>query len=166
MFQFAGEVRWTGIERTSALFGEQDSPVSGAWAVPAHHALVDAAQRLHPVESRALDDFNLSALVPYDPQYLVDWPAETYRLTLDEAAVVARRQALPPLRALVEPTLEDIRDLDVSFARVAIDAFKLLLLPVWIARMPGSRPDRRAIVNGQTGSVHGSHQLDPARIVS
>jgi hypothetical protein len=45
----------------------------------------------------------------------------------------------------------------MSFSRMGVDAYKLLLLPFWVARFGdrfGDNDDRRlAMVNGQTGAV-------------
>jgi hypothetical protein len=157
MLTFAGEVRWSGVERRVLDFGhDRSDPVTGRWPVSGCSVLVAASERLPAARHGAMDAFDLDRLVPYDPRYLADWPAETFRVSLEEAAVAARRKAVSRLHAHVLRSLDRHEGLvDMSFARLAVDSFKLLLLPIWIARLGSPDEVRTAIVDGQTGTVHG-----------
>jgi hypothetical protein len=58
-----------------------------------------ASQKLH---SAALEEFDFTTMIPYEPGQLADWPAETYEVSLEAAVVTARTIALPAIRAEVE----------------------------------------------------------------
>jgi hypothetical protein len=99
--------------------------------------------------------FDLSAIVPYDSLRVAGHPTVAYGLTLDQASIPARRQAVDALGKQVEtdakeahPGLGEVR---VTFGRLGIDSFKLLLLPFWTAEIGAGDRRRLLIVNGQTG---------------
>jgi hypothetical protein len=158
MFSFGGLVDWRGVEHEPLDFqSKQPTPVSGELTLLERHALVCATAPLPATLQPLLESFDLTKLVPYDPKFLADWPAETYRLTLDEATISARRVAIAAIKESAPEELSGVQRLEMSFSRMGVDAYKLLLLPFWVARFGdrfGDNDDRRlAMVNGQTGAV-------------
>jgi hypothetical protein len=156
MFEFAGDVQWTGMPIDAGAFARRaPAPVSGSHPVMGTHALVCASDGLPEALRDSVQGFDLSRLVPYDVHYLADWPAETYRIPLETATIEARGIAVSNVREEVQEALEGVHNLQMSFARVAVDAFKLLLLPFWVCRIgpPGAR--RTALVNATNRAVSG-----------
>jgi hypothetical protein len=154
MLSFGGIVRWNGLEREPFDFDSRHpTPVSGDLTILERHALVCATQPLPAALQPLLDDFDLSKLVPYDPRLLSDWPAETYRLTLDEATPAARRIVIAAIKAVSKDELPGIQNIEMRFNRLGVDSYKLLLLPFWVARFGPGDARRLAMVNGQTGTV-------------
>jgi hypothetical protein len=101
--------------------------------------------------------FSLSDLVPYNESYLADWPAEVYEISVSDASLVARRRVLEKTRRLVQTrvdaTLRNVRDLQLNTGGVVVESFKLVLLPVWVARYRHEDTVYHVLVNGQTGKV-------------
>jgi hypothetical protein len=154
LFSFAGQVQWHGVEREPAgIGGEHRKPVAGTLTILDRHVLVPASPAFPDTLHRLLDDFDLADLVAYDPQYLADRPAEVYQVTLEEASRPARRRAIAAIREEAGEELTTIEHLELSFGRLGVDRFRLLLVPVWIARIATSGSPRLAIVNGQTGKA-------------
>lgn len=150
---FAGTATWRGYEREDEGFDRHAVEVSGDFTVLDHPAMV-AATSLLP--DAPIDNFDLTAMVPYDARQLAGIPAATYDITLDKASVAARRKAIATLR---ESIAEDVRssrvvyDLTMQFARLGIDRFKLLLLPFWLSQITHESERRLIFVNGQSGAL-------------
>jgi hypothetical protein len=152
MFTFAGEVRWSGVQRDRGGMGaEHRTPLAGTLTILDRQVLVPASPTFPDSLHLLLDDFDLAGLIAYDQQYLADRPAEVYQVTLEEASLPARRRAIAAIRQEAGEELATIEHLEMSFARVGVESFKLLLLPVWIAQIAASGSPKLAIVNGQTG---------------
>jgi hypothetical protein len=152
MFTFAGEAQWSGVERERlSLDSRHPVPVSGSLTVIDRHALVPATPTVPDRLIDLLNDFDLGTLVPYDARYLADFPSEMYQVSLDEASIPARRIALAAIKESAKDELDGVDDLEIKCPMVGIDAFKLLLLPLWMTRFDSPDAPQVAAVNGQTG---------------
>ncbi|NWF69463.1 MAG: hypothetical protein HXY40_10280 [Chloroflexi bacterium] len=116
--------------------------------------------------TQKLDTYDLSALLPYEPRLLADYPAELYTIDYDQASIEARpliAQVSKDRYDLIEfNTVRDqrgeeqmvevyLRDKTVLFQEMT---FQLVLLPVWIAALVEVDGDvRPALVNGQNAQV-------------
>ena len=148
MFTFAGEVRWSGYEADRD--GRQSEvKVTGAHPLLGESAMARGTPRLPREYEPLVDSFDLTALVPYDPRQLAGHVAAGYQITLDAASLEARKKVVEALRSEVQEEHADLHGLEMSFARVDVDSFKLLLLPFWIVRID----QREVFINGQTGAV-------------
>jgi hypothetical protein len=103
------------------------------------------------------ENFALGELLQYDESYLADWPAEVYEISVSDASLVARQVAIDKARRFVKTrvnaTWGNVRDLQLNTSGVVVETFKLILLPVWIARYRYENIIYHALVNGQTGTV-------------
>jgi len=50
-------------------------------------------------------------------------------------------------------TLGYVKDLQFNTAGIVVESFKLILLPVWVARYRHQGKTYRVLINGQTGRV-------------
>ena len=104
----------------------------------------------------ALAAFDLGQVAPYDEAYLANWPAETYQLAVGDASLQARQRVLQEEQASIRAQLGgQVRDLTFNSAGMIVDAFRLLLLPVWMVTMTIGGKKAQAVVNGQNGDVFG-----------
>jgi hypothetical protein len=115
--------------------------------------LVPASDTLPQEWASALGSFHLDKLVPYDPGYLADWPAETYDISVADASIKARAKA----RKLVAKRLgKQVGDFGPGVARLSVMSFKLIIVPLWIVRYSYEEERQYTVlVNGQTGVVQG-----------
>lgn len=115
--------------------------------------LAPASNTLLQDLASAVGSFQLDELVPYDPGYLADWPAETYDISVADASIKARAKA----RALAAERLgKRIEDFGPGVARLSVMSFKLIIVPLWIVRyLYKEERQYTVLVNGQTGVVHG-----------
>ena len=145
IFIFSGEVKWKGMQ-----YGEA---TSGTCAVTEVRACVPASSRAaQKLLSSALEEFDFTAVVPYQPGQLADWPAETYQVNLETAALTARSTALPAIRAEVEMQIDaNVEDVEMTFSLVAADSFRLVLVPLWLTDLERAGARVPVFVNGQSG---------------
>jgi hypothetical protein len=100
----------------------------------------------------AVSGFQLDRLMPYDPGYLADWPAETYAISVADASIKARAKA----RLLAAKRLgKRIEDFGPGVARLSVMSFKLIIVPLWIVGYSHEGRRYTILVNGQTGAVQG-----------
>jgi DNA-directed RNA polymerase subunit RPC12/RpoP len=129
----------------------------GSHTVYEDDVLVLAGYKLPTDLRKELDKFLLGDVVPYDHAYLADWPAEVYQIPVSDASLVARRKTLEKTRHFVQTrlnaTLGSVSDLQFNTAGLIVESFKLILLPLWVARYRHQKTIYHAIVNGQTGKV-------------
>lgn len=171
-FDLIGAVSWRAVESSSqgggwALTGVVDGSLfqSGGQVyggthnfiiddirVPASHLL---AHRL----SGAFDTFEFEGVVPYDPAYLADQPATRYDVAVSDASLLARRKVLDEARRKAriqaEIHMREVRDFQITPTNLAVQSYKLLLVPFWLGNYRVEDETYSVLVNGQTGRVTG-----------
>jgi DNA-directed RNA polymerase subunit RPC12/RpoP len=173
-FDLSGEVRWQcQVYRDEApsvdvggiqvsLGGSRHSRrlvrEEGSHLVSEDDILVPASHRL-PAEllMEEAECFVLKDTLPYDETYLADWPAEVYQISVSDASLVARRVALQKARKFVSTrvsaSLGNVQELQLNSSGIVIESYKLILLPLWVARYRHEETIYHVLVNGQTGKV-------------
>ena len=173
-FDLVGEIRWQCFtyrdESASfevggfsmSLSGSSDNRKlareEGSYPIYEDDILVPATHKLSSdLIIKEVDHFVLGDVVPYDQAYLADWPAEVYEITVSDASLVARRKVLEKARKFAQTrlnaTLGYVKDLQFNTAGIVVESFKLILLPVWVARYRHQGKTYRVLINGQTGRV-------------
>jgi DNA-directed RNA polymerase subunit RPC12/RpoP len=100
--------------------------------------------------------FDTKALIPYQPQFLSGWRAESYAIDLMPGWALGQQkiEASQMGRCAADVGGDTHRMLSVSNAFSNI-TFKHVLLPIWIAAYRYNGKVFRFLVNGQTGEVVG-----------
>jgi DNA-directed RNA polymerase subunit RPC12/RpoP len=111
--------------------------------------------------ARLLPTFELHATRPYDPRYLANWAAEVYDVPMADASLDARSQAYTQLKSRLPGEIASLFNLKTSSAKLAIESFKLVLLPVWITEIPFHDQRFLVLINGQNGIVQGKVSPKP-----
>ena len=114
---------------------------------------------------RLISTFDMKAVRPYDPRYLADWPAEVYDVPLADASLDARSFAYSHFKDNLPHQLSGMKLVHTSSAKLAVQSFKLVLLPVWMTEFPYAGRQHLILINGQNGRVegempHGSGRAD------
>ncbi|SIR21767.1 replication restart DNA helicase PriA [Paracoccus thiocyanatus] len=132
------------------------TPVQGQVARDFDDVLVLASSSLPRRITDALTPWDLSHLVPYQPEYLAGFLAEGYTIPLAAGHDIARQEmagviAMDVRRAIGgnEQQVHGIK------TRHAAETFKHILLPVWTAAYRYNGRSYRFVVNGQSGRVQG-----------
>ncbi|UWQ92467.1 TFIIB-type zinc finger domain-containing protein [Aliisedimentitalea scapharcae] len=136
------KVRWT--------------PVSGRVGRFFDDVLVLASRSLPKRYTDALEPWDLSALEPYQPQFLAGFRAEAYGVELKdgmgEARIKMDRVIERDVRFDIGGDRQQISMIDTDLSEVT---FKHILLPVWLAAYKYRGKTYRFVVNGQSGQVQG-----------
>lgn len=139
--------------------------VSGRVARFFDDVLVLASKSLPKRYTDRLEPWDLSALRPYQPEYLAGFRAEGYTVELDESFVEAKeimhRTVVRDVHFDIGGDAQRITDLDIDFRDVT---FKHILLPVWLAAYKYRGKTYRFVVNGRTGLVQGERPYSAWKI--
>jgi hypothetical protein len=118
--------------------------------------LVCGSKGLPPQLVVKFSTFNTKELVPYQPEFLAGWRAESYAIDLMPAWQIAqqRMSVTQERRCAGDVGGDTHRSLSVhnTFNNVT---FKHVLLPIWIAAYRYNNKPYRFLINGQTGEVVG-----------
>lgn len=119
--------------------------------------LVCASKGLPRDLSTEVARFDTTRLVPYSPQFLAGWRAESYGIDLFDAWKLAQEQIANQQE---RRCAGDVPGDTHRFLRVNSHArgvtFKHVLLPIWIAAYAYRGKTYRFLVNGQNGKVAGN----------
>ena len=136
------EIRWRSVSGRVARFFDD--------------VLVIASTALPPKFRCGIGHWDLTALEPYQPQYLAGFRAEAYTVDLEAAFVEAReimdRQILRDIRFDIGGDRQRVDHVETQISDVT---FKHVLVPVWLAAYKYRGRSFRFVVNGQTGQVSG-----------
>ena len=127
--------------------------ISDKYPVMVDDLPVPASRKLSAVFLRLIPTFELTDVKPYDPRFLADWPAEVYDIPMAEASLDARKQAYVKYKDDLPYKVNASRIVHSSSASMAIESFKLVLLPVWMTELPFNGREHLILINGQNGIV-------------
>jgi hypothetical protein len=140
-------------------------PASGRVARFFDDILVLASRSLPKKYTDGLSPWDLSALEPYQPQYLAGLRAEGYTIELVDGYKEARQHMANVIERDVRFDIggdrQRIHDIDTSISDVT---FKHILLPVWLAAYKYRGTTYRFVVNGQSGRVQGERPWSAIKI--
>lgn len=138
--KYEGE-EWV-VETGSELLVHDDYPVVATHSVP-------------PALLAEMSDYRFEEMRTYAPEYIADWPAESYSIPASRAALLARWQILESVKARVNRRIPLMaRDLQVSSPQLLVASYRLVLVPIWRGRYTLNAKSYEFLVNGQLGSVH------------
>jgi hypothetical protein len=166
-FDIGGEIDYTGevysnenenvgldiLIGTQGRNQRQVKRVSDSYPVLVDDLPIPASRKLSAVFLELIPSFELKSVKPYDPRFLADWPAEVYDIPMAEASLDARGQAYAQYKADLPYKLSPMRIVHSSSAKMAIESFKLVLLPVWMTELPFGGREHLVLINGQNGMV-------------
>lgn len=140
-------------------------PTSGHVARFFDDILVLASRSLPKTYTDALRPWDLSALEPYQPEYLAGLRAEGYTVELAEGYLEARQHMANVIERDVRFDIggdrQRIHNIDTDISDVT---FKHILLPVWLAAYKYRGTSYRFVVNGQSGRVQGERPWSAIKI--
>ncbi|GJQ51724.1 MAG: hypothetical protein HKUEN02_05710 [Anaerolineaceae bacterium] len=160
MFDIGGEIQYTGevYENDNELFGQglrerRVKRVSDSYPVLINDLPIPAARKLSGVFQRLLSTFEYRTIKPYEAGYLANWPAEVYDIPMAEASLDARAQALTKYKRDLPLLIDPVKLLSTSSANMAVESFRLTLLPVWVTELPFNGREHLVLINGWNGTV-------------
>ncbi len=127
--------------------------VSDCYPVQVNDLPVPASRKLSGVFVKLVPGFELKAVKPYDPRYLVRWPAEVYDIPMAEASLDARAQTLARYKRDLPNLLAPVNIISTSSAKMTVESFRLNLLPVWVAELHFGGREHLVLIDGHKGMV-------------
>ena len=132
------------------------SPASGHVECFHDDVLVIASESLPHSLRGALREWNLKALVPYQPEYVSNYRGEAYRIGLKDGYTEAKHaidaQVHDRIRQDIGGDQQRVHRVSTRYDAVK---FKHLLAPAWVSAYRFGDKTFRFLVNGQTGDVAG-----------
>ena len=139
--------------------------VSGRVARAFDDVLVMASNSLPRRFTEGLEPWDLSAMEPYQPEFLAGFRAEGYQIELQDAYGHARTQMDRVIRRDVTFDIGgDRQRIHEIRTQVSDVTFKHVLLPVWMAAYKYRGETYRFVVNGRTGRVRGERPWSALKI--
>ncbi|HMZ08546.1 MAG TPA: hypothetical protein PK078_13085 [Anaerolineales bacterium] len=158
-FDIGGEIDYTGemVVYEQPPFGRHPERkvvrVNDKYPVLVNDLPLPASRKLSGVFLKLISTFDLDQLKPYDPRYLVNWLAEIYDISMGDASLDARSQALKQVKKQMPALLNDMTIIRSSSAGLVVESFKLAMLPVWMTELPFGGREHLVLINGQNGVV-------------
>ncbi|MCO4770219.1 MAG: hypothetical protein KDA24_09335 [Deltaproteobacteria bacterium] len=147
----------TRERRTRVVQETEWFPTEGTHGATYRNHLVSGSQGIPEGEANALEPFDLGGALPYAPELLAGWVAESPTIPRAQAASVARTELqgaeVNAVRAFLPGDVS--RSVDVQ-STIDVDPGRLVLLPVWVATYQWEDEVHRLLVNGQTGELVGA----------
>jgi hypothetical protein len=157
-FDLGGELDYVGekVDDSDVQFGRRQPKmihVNDTYPVQVNDLPIPASRKLSAVFLKLIPTFELRGIKPYDPRYLVNFPAELYDIPMAEASLDARAQTLSRYKGDLPNLLTPIRLVSTSSAKMTVDSFRLNLLPVWMIEIAFDGRQHLVLINGQNGTV-------------
>lgn len=162
-FDFAGFISYVGEryeeEKNNSLLMRSNQRVKvterGEYPVYIDDLVIPASHDYKKQITNLIESYHLREAKPYDPRYLSSWAAEAYDIALGDASLEARKNAYELYKKKIKVQFRNLMNLHTSSANLAIDSYKLLMLPLWIASYVFDDKEYLVLINGETGVVRG-----------
>jgi len=160
-FDFAGYISYSGQR-----YEDEDNPFKqgsrnrvkvterGDYPVYIDDLVLPANHDYRDMVLMLIATYNFRESKPYDTRYLANWPAEAYEIALGDASLEARSRAYKQYKKKLQRDMK-LMNMTSSSANLAIDSYKLLMLPVWLTTYPYDGEEYHVFINGQNGAVRG-----------
>ncbi len=154
--RYTEQVNGDTVTRTREVRKTRWTPVSGNVAVDFDDVLINGSASLPTELADRLQNWNLSALVPYRDDYISGFTVEAYQVGLEPAFAKAQNVMEADIRIAINQDIggdhQQIATMHPAFYDIT---FKHILLPIWLSAYRYQGKTYRFLVNGQTGEVQG-----------
>jgi hypothetical protein len=158
-FDIGGAIDYTGerVEREDEILGVRGQRkvvrVTDQYPIMVDDLPLPASRKPSAVFLKMIPTYDMKAIRPYDPRFLASWPAEIYDVPMADASLDARSQAYAKYKRELPYLIGDLNIVHTSSANLAVESFKLNLLPVWMTELPFQGREHLVLINGQNGMV-------------
>ncbi|MCB2178744.1 hypothetical protein KQH61_04960 [bacterium] len=155
-FDIGGTLKWTGYVEVQE---NQTYPVRDSRTVHFDDLFVSACQSQTDLFLACLQTFTAADVQPFAPEYTANWLAESYTITMSDAAVEGRSLAFKRAKAEQRERLRSdrVKNLQFTSDEILIESYKLVLVPVWVGEVVYEGQSYPVLVNGKSGKVHLQH---------
>lgn len=132
------------------------TPASGAVWNTFDDILVVGSQSVPNKHAQSLRTWDLSALTPYQDDYLSGFKSERYKVGLEEGFEVAKSIMQPTIDTSIRHDIGgDEQQITSSKTQHENVTFKHILLPIWLGSYMYREKSYTFLVNGRTGEISG-----------
>ena len=178
---------WSGFKRRTRTVTEWKWE-QGHVDLPIDDLLIDGSTRLSPILLEQIRQYDLKALVPYEPEYLAGLQAQAYEVSLEAAWEAGRKSmremvrqiccgqaAIPRTMRNQRPTSQPVSQDEVRRIVRSCMGFRIrnlsmlvdfdqetwryILLPVYITTYRLGNRVYQVLINGQTGALAGQRPV-------
>ena len=140
-------------------------PAAGTVSRGFDEVITLASRSLPPRLGNELTPWDLTQLLPYNPDYLAGFQAEGYTIPLADGHGQARSQMDNVIVMDVRRDIGgDVQQITTLNTRYSNETFKHILLPIWTAAYKYNGRSFQFLVNGQTGEVQGQRPYSAWKI--
>ncbi len=169
-FDFGGVISYSGqrYEDDDNIFNQRSRnrkvvTESGDYPVYIDDLILPANKKMNQEALALLETYAFREAKPYDARYLVGWAAEAYEVELGDASLKARDRAYKGYKKKMQRDMSYLMNMHTSSANMAIDSYKLLMLPIWVTTYPYGGEEYHVFINGQNGAVRGELPKEVAK---
>jgi len=138
---------------------------SGSTQLKIDDLLESGTARVSQKHLSAVQNYDLSGMVAYDPSFLAGMQAQTYDVPLEAAWETARQEMREKTRleCRKQASTSMIRNfrMDLDFSD---ENWRLILLPFFVASYIYNGKSYQVLVNGQTGAISGQRPVDWTKV--
>jgi len=154
------------VTETREVVDTRWTNVSGSLEQTFDDVLISAAESINQDHLQAVEGWDLSELVPYNPSYLSGFKVQRYQIHLKNGFEQAKKKMEPEICKAVERQIggdeQRVRSISTTYSSIT---FKYILLPVWAGAYEFKGRRYSIVVNGQSGKVCGDRPYSSLQVV-
>ena len=138
---------------------------SGSARVTFDDLLVEGTSKLSPLLLGKMSNYDMSALVAYEPGFLAGFMARAYDVILEQAWEKGRHAMREKTRQACrdQASTSNIRNFSMSLD-FSEESWRYILLPMYVAAYRYGEQVYQVLINGQTGTVAGQRPVDWTKV--
>ncbi len=172
-----GDIYYVTVQKRMIVNGEerlvevqepriQWTPVSGQVARSFDDVTIRASQGVSRKILDALEPWDTSALVPFDPKYLSGFDAEEYTVGLDNGFELARVRMDAVIRSDIRMDIGGDQQQILNYhTRYHNTTYKNTLFPLWMTHFAYRDKKYYYAINGQSGRITGERPYSYTKII-
>jgi predicted RNA-binding Zn-ribbon protein involved in translation (DUF1610 family) len=155
-FSFGGQVNYRYyIDNDENRKKSQKELIRDSHPVLREDIMVPAELKFEKQLFWQINETKPDSIVPYIPDYLSDWAAETYQESVADASLKARQIAFMSEKKGINCILPpNSRDVSYDSHELMIAAYKMVLLPAWIGEIHNSVGNLVFYINADNGKIY------------
>jgi predicted RNA-binding Zn-ribbon protein involved in translation (DUF1610 family) len=155
-FSFGGQVNYRYyIENDENRNKSQKEQIQDCHPVLREDIMVPAEQRFEPQLFWQINETRPDSIVPYIPDYLSEWSAETYQNSVADSSLKARQMAFNLEKKDISILLpSNYKDVSFDSHELMVAAYKMVLLPAWIGEIHNSDGVMLFYINAENGKIY------------
>jgi hypothetical protein len=130
------------------------------------NVVVPASNHFLPQIQRMINRIDFAEMTDFKTDYLADWPAETYQISVGDASLKARQIGFAMEKKETESIIPSYAEgITYSSHALVVESYQLVLVPAWVGSVSLSEKETPLFIDAISGEVQ-LDQASPARSLS